>query len=324
MKKILFICVSALTLILTYSCDDGLSGELFNKTVLFTKNGWVDQSMTIPDSGFIEVPLVLSINGTSSNDKVVSVGVGFDSDTLYDYNFEKYRAQTALYYTQVPTEAVAFADSALVIPSGENSVVSKLYFDFNKVTDKYADYVIPVSIKSTSAYSIAGGKYGKVLLHVKLKNSFSGDYSGDLIVYKTKPNTTGINNGYTNDASNAMSISTKSFYAISSNKCYLFAGRMDRTGDERRKYIVNMSILKNVAGGDSIALDSPNPDLGLMQESGAKIEISSIPFENDSRYETVTTTITLSYLFRDLTSTLAIKPMLRAQGSVQMSRKMLK
>jgi len=324
MKKILFICVSALTLILTYSCNDGLSDELFEKTVLLTKNGWSDQNLTIPDSGIIEVPLVLSVNGTTSNDKVVTVGVAFDPDTLYDFNFEKYRAQTALYYTQVPTDAVAFTDTTLVIPAGENSVVSKLFFDFNKVTDKYADYVIPVSIKSTSAYSIAGGRYGKALLHVKLKNSFSGDYSGDLIVYRTLPDSTGMSNVLTNDVSNAMTVSRKSFYAISSNKCYFFAGSIDRTGDNRRNYIVNMSVLKNAAGGDSIALDSPNPDLGLIQEPGAKMEISSVPFDNDNRYKTVTTTITLSYLFRDLTSTLETKPMLRAQGSVQMSRKELK
>jgi Domain of unknown function (DUF1735). len=324
MKRILLICISAITLILTYSCNDGLSEELFKKTVLLTNNGWIDQSMTITDSGIIEVPLVLSINGTSGNEKTVTVGVTFDSDTLYDYNFEKYRAQTGLYYIQVPTDAVSFADSVLTIPAGDNSVVSKLYFDLNKVTNKYADYVIPVAIKSASAYSVANGKYGKALLHVKLNNSFSGDYSGDIIVYKTNANTTGKNNGYTTDASNALSVGSKSFYAISSNKCYFFAGKMGRTDDDRSKYIVNMSILKNVAGGDSIVLDSPNPDLNLIQESGAKIDISSVPFENDNRYKTVTTMITLNYLFRDLASTSTTKSMLRAQGTVSMTQKVLK
>lgn len=309
MKKILFICISILTLSLNYSCNDELNDELFEKFVLLTQNGWVDQSLEITSSGLIEIPLVASINGTSDNDKTISVKVKFDPDTLSGYNFEKYRNQTSLYYSELPVEAVSFDDETINIASGQLKGISSMTLNLNKVTDKYADYVIPVAIKNTSEYRIAEEKYSKSLIHIVLKNSFSGNYTGEIGVYKTKSDGS-------NDTNNKFTVSTKTFYAISDNQCYFYAGQYDRSKTERNQFIVNIKINDD----ETISMDSPNLDLDLKQEN-ASVEISSEPHPTDNRYKIVTTILTLKYTFKDLI--LDEKPVVRVEGSVSMRQNVM-
>lgn len=305
MKKIVLICLSALALTVNYSCNDGLNEELFEKSVLLTENGWIDQEMKITESGVIDIPLVLSINGTEGNNKSVDVTMKFDPDTLSEYNFNKYRNQTPLYYLEVPSGAVSFKDATINIPSGAIKAKSSLTLDVNKITDKYADYVIPVSIAGVSEYKVAKNDYSKALLHVLLKNSFSGNYSGDLSVFKTT------------STGNKITVSNKTLYAISSNKCYFFAGQMDRTKTDRKQFIVNITI--DNAG--VITMESPNPDLEFQQEK-ASIKISYDTYPNDNRYLIETTALNLEYTFRDLTA--VDKPMTRTTGTVSIQKNVLK
>jgi len=305
MKKIVIICLSAIALTLNYACNDSLDKELFEKSVLLTNNGWIDEEMQITESGLIEVPLVLSINGTDGNDKSVDVRMKFDSDTLSAYNFNKYRNQTALYYNEVPTGAVTFKDAIINIPSGKIKSTSALILDTKQITDKYADYVIPVAIESVSEYKVGQNIYSKALLHVLLKNSFSGNYAGDLGVFKIT------------DTGNKITVSNKTFYAVTSNKCYFFAGQMDRSKMDRNKFIVNITIDNEGV----ITMESPNPDLLFKQES-AKITITKENHPNDNRYEIVTTALTLAYTFKDLT--LVDKPTLRCTGTVSIQKNVLK
>ncbi|MFV0417459.1 MAG: BT_3044 domain-containing protein [Dysgonomonas sp.] len=309
MKKILFICISILALSLNYSCNDELDDELFEKFVLLTQNGWIDQNLEITSTGLIEIPLVVSVNGTSDNDKTIAVGVKFDPDTLSGYNFEKYRNQTSLYYSELPSGAISFNDETITIGSNALKGISNMTLDLNKVADKYADYVVPVMIENTSEYRVAEDKYSKSLIHIVLKNSFSGNYTGEIGVYKTKSDGS-------NDTNNKFTVSTKTFYAISDDQCYFYAGQYDRTKTERNNFIVNITINDD----ETISMDSPNSDLNLKQEK-ASVEITSEPHPTDNRYEIVTTILTLQYTFKDLS--LDDRPVVRAQGSVSMRQNVL-
>lgn len=305
MKKIVIICISAIALTFNYACNDSLDKELFEKTVLLTNNGWLDEEMVITESGIIEVPFVLSINGTDGNKKSVDARMKFDSDTLSAYNFNKYRNQIELYYNEVPTGAVTFKDATINIPSGKINAKSVMMLDVNQITDKYSDYVIPIAIESVSDYKVGQNIFSKALLHVLLKNSFSGNYSGDLSVFKTT------------DVSNKITVSSKTFYAITSSKCYFFAGQVDRSKTYRSKFIVNITIDNDGV----ITMESPNPDLMFKQES-AKITITKENHPNDNRYEIVTTSLTMTYTFKDLT--LPNGPILKSSGTVSIKKNVLK
>ncbi|MDR2954414.1 MAG: DUF4361 domain-containing protein [Prevotella sp.] len=308
MKKLLSIYVLMSMLIFSYSCDDGVDEELFDKYVLLTENGWKDKQMEITADNKVKVLVTASISGTSANDRDVSVNVKFDPDTLQGYNFEKYRNQTGLYYSELPSAAISFDNRNISIASGKDHGETYLTLDIDQIDNKYADYVIPITIESASEYTIARDAYSKALLHVQLKNSFSGDYSGDLNVYRT-------NSGGGNESGdeNKISVGTKSFYAISNDQCYFYAGQFSRTTADREKFIVNITIDDD----GNITMDSPNPELDLKQES-ASIEITKEAHKTDNRYEVVITKLDLKYTFKDL-STLD-KPMLRAQGAITMQQ----
>ncbi len=311
MRKIIFIYIAVLSLLaLSYSCNDELDNELFEKAVLLTQNGWIEQELYIDESGVISIPVVVSVNGTSGNDKDVSVEVRLAPDTLSNYNFEKYRTQTELYYQQPESSSIVFQDEVIKIPAGTLYGVSALTFDLNKLSDRYADYVIPLEIGSTSAYQIAGDDYSKALLHVVLKNSFSGNYTGEIAVYKTREDGS-------NDSGNKLTVGIKSLYALSGQTCYFYAGQFDRASVERNQFIVDITIDDQ----DHVLLESPNAGLNLNMEE-ASVEISSVEHTTDSRYLIVTTTIKMKYTFIDLTQ--LDRPVLRAEGTISINQNVLK
>ncbi len=310
LRTFFIFCMAFALALLNYSCNDELDSELFEKTVLLTNNGWIDQELYLDESGLIDIPLVVSVNGTSGNDKNVNVEVRLDPDTLNNYNFEKYRNQPELYYQQPENDAITFQDETITIPAGELYGVSKLTLDLNKLADRYADYVIPLEIGSTSEYRIAEPDYSKALLHMVLKNSFSGNYTGEIAVYKTKADGS-------SDTGNKLTVGVKSLYALSGQTCYFYAGQFDRTSVERDQFIVNVTI----DAENRVSLESPNADLNLKKEE-ATVEISSVEHSTDNRYLIVTTTLKLKYTFVDVTQ--LDKPVLRAEGTISMNQNVLK
>ena len=101
MKKI-FIYAAVLFGICSFtSCDNNIADEQFTKMVLLTKNGVQDYNIEFTGEGQVELKLPISINGTSKNDRDVTVRLIEDADTLKDYNFERFRNRTALYYVPV-------------------------------------------------------------------------------------------------------------------------------------------------------------------------------------------------------------------------------
>ncbi|WP_108821601.1 BT_3987 domain-containing protein [Dysgonomonas sp. Marseille-P4361] len=293
------------------SCNDELDYELFTKNVYLTTNGWEELRVKIQEgTNTVTIPLSVSINGTTGNDQEVKVSLKYDMDTLDKYNFEKYREQPELYYTALPENVYSFGEDHLVIKSGEIKAITYLTIDLNKVDDKYADYVLPLSIESTSGYSIAKSAYSKVLYHLNLENSFSGNYSGTIDIFKTKSNGD-------NDKDSKLSINNKSFYAISDRVCYFYAGQFDRSSAVRDDFIITI----NLDDDNLVTLHSPNTELDVKLESYTyKVDIE--PNLNDKRYETHNISINLKYTYKDLTD--LDKPIMRAEGTVATVKQILK
>lgn len=307
MKKIIYF-IAFLSIAFNYSCSNGLPEEQFEKLVLLTKNGWIDKDINISESGIIEIPIATSISGTSTNMEDVVVSLGFDPDTLFEYNFGKYRKDSLLYYKNVPDSAVSFENTSVNIEKNNDAGVTKLIIDLNKITDKYKDYVIPVQLISTSKYVLASNIYTKALYHLQLKNDYSGTYTGSTIIYKTK-GTQEIN-----DEEQKVTISNKVLYALTDSTCYFYAGQKDRSSTDRDNYIINVTFHKN----GTITMNSPITALNFVLE---KMTMSVVKKDNssDNRYENVVTTLDMTYKFTDLTSN-----RLRSVGLVSMSQQVLK
>jgi hypothetical protein len=276
-----YVSVSVVAL-LCYACNEALTEELFEKHVLLTKNGWIEQEIDITESEQFELPVAVSINGTAGNDRNVTVFLKFDPENLTDYNFERYRRADSLYYRELPANVLAFKSNNQVnIPDGDIRGISHLSLDISKLDNIYDDYVIPLSIDSVSEYKKAVD-YHKALYHIVLKNKYSGNYTGQLGVYRT--NRSGVNVG------EPIPVTTKTLYATGKQQGYFYAAHYDRSEAERHKYIVTFSVDEN----DSIHLAALDPALELVQE---KAVISSVATEDrtDNRYLVVSTEINLSY-----------------------------
>ncbi|MDL2257014.1 DUF4361 domain-containing protein [Bacteroidales bacterium OttesenSCG-928-I14] len=310
MKKIIYI-VSVLLITFMSACDE-LPDEQFDKKVNLIKNGWVDMNLEILADNIIEIPVNISVSGTSKNEKTVEVVLDTISKLLSDYNFEKYRNETELYYNLVPAEALSFSKD-VVIPAGEEQVNTIVKVDLNKLTNRYGDYVLPIGIKSTSEYSVGNSNYSTGLYHIVLTNRFSGNYGADIAVMKLRPNGASI-------LTDKTSVANKSLYAISNNECFFYAGQYNRNSLGRDKFIVKLKI-----DNEEISLSGVNPDLGLeitALDSIPKVSYTIERNREDNRYVTLTTKIDLSYVFMDLGLEKPEKR--RAAGLMSNSRSVLK
>lgn len=297
---------------LFYACNDRLPEEQFQKLVLLTKNGWIEQNIDISDStGVIKLPIAGSISGTSTNQKNIELLLDYDTDTLNGYNFLKFRNQSDLYYNVVPDEALSFDSNKISIEKGKDMGIANLLVDLDKITDKYSDYVIPIQIKSTSGYLLANPQYSKALYHIQLKNKYSGNYSGEITVFKTK------GSAEVNDETQKISVSNKALYATTDTTCYFYAGQMDRNKADRTKFIVNVTFHKD----GTVTLDCPNSALNFVAES-ASVSVRKVDNENNMRYQNMIYTLIMHYKFNDLAPTNPAR--LRAQGTVTLTQTVLR
>lgn len=308
MRKILYIISVLMLIVINYSCTEGLPDEQFEKLVLLTKNGWIDQKVDLSSisSGSVEIPVVVSISGTSTNAQNVSVDLDFDAEGLALYNFDKYKEQTGLYYTLIPADVISIENSSLEIEAKKDQGLTTLKLDLSKIEDKYQDYVIPIQITNVSKYALASSDYTNALYHLELKNNFSGNYSGGITVYMTK------GNAEFNDVDQKVTIANKALYALSDTMSYFYAGPINRSSANRDYYIINA-----IYSNDTLSLESPNPALDLVPES-ILMTVSKKQNSSDHRYEDVTTTLDMTYKFTDISS-----DRLRAQGLVSMTQSVL-
>jgi hypothetical protein len=309
-----YVSLSMLAL-LSYTCNDALTDELFEKQVLLTKNGWIEQNIDITESEEFDLPVAVSVNGTTENDKNVIVQLRFDSVNLADYNFEKYRLDSALYYKQLPVEVVSFKGNSdrVTIPAGDIRTISHLSLDIANLEDVYGDYVIPITIDTVFEYKKAADYY-KALYHIVLKNKYSGNYGGELKVYKTKSN--GDNDE--SETAQPITVNTKTLYAIGKQQCYFYAAHFDRSEWKRDDYIINFTIDDD----NNITLTTSNEALKLVQEKATITTYNPLPDKTDNRYEILTMEIDLSY--KVFLPSLSLKYPVRVQGKINKSERVLK
>lgn len=314
MKKIIYTFFALLIVMFVSQSCDSLPEELFEKDVYLVKNGWIDLELNITETGIIEIPIAVGVSGTSQNSKTVKVGLDIASDLLSNYNYDKYRAETDLYYTELPEEAFTLSRE-IVISAGEDIATTTLRIDMSKLSDKYADYVLPLTINSTSEYVLGEAVRCNVLYHIVFKNKFSGTYSGSLQGYKVR------NNG-NNDESDKVSIGKKTLYAISPDECFFYAGKYDRETKGRNNTIVTIRVNEL----DEVTLDSPNPDLDIRYYDNTDEPLSvSYTYDidyADYRYINVKTQFELSYTFMDLI--LETPARYRLSGKMSRSESVLK
>ncbi|GAB1415369.1 hypothetical protein MASR2M117_07750 [Paludibacter sp.] len=330
------------------ACVGELPQEQFDKYVLLTRNGWVEQDVEFTPNNIVEIPLSVFISGTSGNNKNVDVQLIYDVDVLARYNLEKYKLQDGLYYTAIPESAVTFSKS-LTIPSGKDVGIVTVTIDFNQITDPYKDYVLPISIESTNHYSLQEILKSEVLkrseglYHIRRINSFSGNYSGSATVFLTeaasppppgvkyKKKTNGKNSSGQDIIVDGTPVPSKTLYAISDNECYFYAGQIDRNNINRDNYIVNVRVNEN----DSLIFSSPNVNLQINANAAiikgavqSTITTTRKPVPTDSRYEMVTKVFTFCYTFYDLNDSSPVTPannhILLAEGTLSRERKELK
>jgi hypothetical protein len=315
-------------------CVGELPEEQFEKYVLLTRNGWVEQDIEFTTSSKVDLPVVVSVSGTSVNKENVEVKLKYDTDLLARYNLEKYKLQEGLYYVPVPQEAITL-NSAVTIPSGSENAMVGLTIDFDKIADPYKDYVIPVSIETVSKYSLQPLDQGailrrsEVLYHVRRMNSFSGDYTGSSTVFQTSGRGT-AQSPYTKKGTGSP-VLVKTLYALSEDECYFFAGQFDRNNVLAKDFIVKVKMNED----ESLAFSSPNPALQLNVDTviikdgtRSRITTSREPVSTDQRKEQVTKTFKFVYTFYDLTdksdSTASNNHILYVEGNMTRTRTEMK
>ena len=159
------------------SCNDQLADELFEKRTYLIENGWKDYQLEVDDDNTAILPVYFGINGTSLNDKDITLTLDVDPDTLERYNWEKYKNQKELYLKLLPEESYTFDASSWTIPSGELNTSAYIKISLDKIKEVgslYNDYVLPLRINSSVGEPIGRSKYTKVLAHIAFKNDFSG------------------------------------------------------------------------------------------------------------------------------------------------------
>jgi len=279
-------CLAAAVLALcAASCSDDLDYELFTKYTYLKDNGWhEDIKMEINDDNTVDLPVYFGVNGTTGNNKNITLRLAIDADTLADYNFEKNKNDVDAYYLILPPDCYAFDKDVYSIPSGQLNSKGICKIDLNKLREHniYNEYVLPVRIDASEGEPVGPSRYTKALYFINLKNGYSGVYSGN-------GNMKQIGTSYTTQAAG------KQLYAISKDECYVYAGNIDRTSDGRKNFILNLHFLED----GTIDMTALNDDIVFKPRSGT---YSHKYYENtsDSRKLIRMTTVYLKYEYKDI------------------------
>lgn len=282
MKKIINIAAISLTLLLFASCQDELKDELFHKFSYLVKNGWKEYTVDIKEDNTAELLIDFGINGTSANDKDITVTIANDPDTLAAYNFEKFKLQTSSYYLEFPTEYYSFDQEFYTIPKGESKTTAKVHIDLSKIQNIYNDYVLPLKITSSTGEAMGPSKYCKLLANLIFRNKFSGGYagSGKITVEGTSQST---------------SVGSVKLYAVSPRSCFMYAANANQDTDPNYKqYAIDIVFDEN----ENITLSSKNDKLQL-EPVTASLSRKYVKHATDTRYYIQTSVLKLKYKYKD-------------------------
>lgn len=286
MIRTIYIRIALLSaLIGFFSCADELNDELFKKFTYLTQNGWSESTLDIKDDNTVDLPVYFGINGTSSNDKDITIQITADADTLQKYNFEKYKNQVESYYKLLPSNTYRFDASSYTIPSGEirASAICNIDLSSLRAINIYDEYVLPLAITSSGDNVTGPSQYSKALYSLSFRNSYSGNYtcSGKL---KEEGET------YETEAK------ARKIYAISKDECYFYAGNVERDEEGKENYVI---ILKWDKTNNNITItpNTKNPDLNL-HDMSASIDTKFTEYQTDVRKMIMQTTIKIGYKYK--------------------------
>lgn len=284
MKNLIYTAILSLGALSFFSCQDELNDELFYKYSYLTKNGWKECQIEIKEDNTAELLIDFGVNGTSENDKDITITVANDPDTLEAYNFDKFKLETSSYYTELPTNCYAFDQESYTIPKGTLKTTGKIVIDMNQLENTYNNYVLPLKITSSTGEAIGPSRYSKLLAYIVPTNKYSGTFSGSgkLIIESTGQNTS------TNSAK---------LYASSVNSCYMYAGNVNQDSDPMYKqYAINVIFGDN----DKITLTAQNTALLNFQPIASTLTRKYTKHNTDTRYYIQTSVLTLRYKYKNL------------------------
>lgn len=236
-KKNIYRFLSLILFAFAGQACDNLPHEQFDKFVLMTRNDFVDREIVYDPSGVVTTKVSVSINGSSKLSKDLPVEIEFFPDTLADYNFEKFRYDTASYYQLF--QDFEIPDPTTTILKGHEYAEIPVNIKVAQM-DKFKDFILPLRVKSAEGYPVASDYARVMLMHIVLKNNFSGNYATNATV---------------NGAFNSLNRTLK---VIDEKTCFTYAGDVEEKADNA-DYRLYVSV-----GTDSIvSLTTPNPEIQL-------------------------------------------------------------
>ena len=139
-----------------------------------------------------------------------------------------------------------------MIPRGENKALLRVNFDFTKDggIDMVEKWVLPLEIQKDESYQPHPRKnYAKAMLRVYPYNDYSGNYSATTLVVANK-----------GDETNATGMETARGYVVDESTVFFYAGTVDETRTDRRKYKVFFKFIPSDASGEkgSVQITSDN------------------------------------------------------------------
>ena len=143
---------------------------------VLNQNGFREYDLNYVDANVRDTLITVAVNGSSKLDRDVRVDLAVNPDTLEGYNWEKYRNDRSLYYELLPEECYSFNGEGIIIKAGTEYTDVPISFNLDKI-DKDKNFVLPISIVSTSEYRIGEPKYSTILMNVVLSNAYTGTYS---------------------------------------------------------------------------------------------------------------------------------------------------
>ncbi|MCL3780923.1 DUF4973 domain-containing protein [Prolixibacteraceae bacterium JC049] len=175
-----YIFLLAMLLLATISCDE-LPDELFEKQVLFARNGLIERELELTEANSIETNVSISVSGTSVLKQDVNFTITEFADTLVDLNKQLFYDNEEQYYTLLPQAAYNFNSYNGTVKKGDEFGTLPFSIDWKKL-DMHKRYVLPIKIESTSAFQVAPNNASSMLIEFRFFNNYSGSYSLNSIV----------------------------------------------------------------------------------------------------------------------------------------------
>lgn len=280
MKKTILILLAAAGLFA--ACNNKLPDEMFVKHVLINQNGFHEYELNYVNTSIKDTVITVAVNGSSKLDRDVRISLAINPDTLDGYNWEKYRNDKSLYYEMLPEDCYSFEGSDIVIHAGTEYSNVPIRFYLDKI-DKEKKFILPISIVSTSEYSIGDPKYSTILMNVILSNAYSGSYSLSGTIREVA----------TGDFIDVRM--TRTLRVVDPTTVSFYAGNTAENVSNRENYRIDMTVNQDstltfkAERPDIIEIKSDEPNLDPKNPRNKILVIRTVDSQNSHKFYVVTT-----------------------------------